>query len=209
MIGYILMQKLNRSGRMHRLITPLIILLGTLCLSACLTVESKEYRIILKPDNSGEATKKFTNILSEADDTVDISSDDFQQLIEFYLQGNQLEKENPGFHNVRKRLFEEGGVLCGEITFTFDSLGSIRIFKYDGDSPYMYGVGSPLSSEQYVASNGMLAREWMPIVFWPKDAKELYIKTKVVSEVSFQRELLKNYKTWLAQQQPGQRQKKQ
>ena len=203
------MQKLNRSGRMHRLITPLLIFFGTLCLSACLTVESKEYRIILKTDNSGEATIKFINILSEADDTVDISSDDFQQLIEFYLQGNQLEKENPGFHNVKKRLFEEGGVLCGEITFTFDSLGSVRIFKYDSDSPYMYGVGSPLSSEQYVESNGMLAREWMPIVFWPKDAKELYIKTKVVSEVSFQQELLKNYKAWLAQQQPGQRQKKQ
>jgi hypothetical protein len=194
---------------MHRLITPLLVFFTTLCLSACLTVESKEYRIILKTDNSGEATIKFINILSEADDTVDISSDDFQQLIEFYLQGNQLEKENPGFHNVKKRLFEEGGVLCGEITFTFDSLGSVRIFKYDGDSPYMYGVGSPLSSEQYVESNGMLAREWMPIVFWPKDAKELYIKTKVVSEVSFQQELLKNYKAWLAQQQPGQRQKKQ
>jgi hypothetical protein len=203
------MQKLNRSGRMHRLITPFLILFATLCLSACLTVESKEYRIILKTENSGEATIKFINILSEADDTVDISSDDFQQLIEFYLQGDQLEKENPGFHNVKKRLFEEGGVLCGEITFTFDSLGSVRIFKYDSDSPYMYGMGSPLSSEQYVESNGMLAREWMPIVFWPKDAKELYIKTKVVSEVSFQQELLKNYKAWLAQQQPGQRQKKQ
>jgi len=194
---------------MHRFITPFLIFLATLCLSACLTVESKEYRIILKTDNSGEATIKFINILSEADDTVDISSDDFQQLIELYLQGDQLEKENPGFHNVKKRLFEEGGVLCGEITFTFDSLGSVRIFKYDSDSPYMYGVGNPLSSEQYVESNGMLAREWMSIVLWPKDAKELYIKTKVVSEVSFQQELLKNYKAWLAQHQPGQRQKKQ
>jgi hypothetical protein len=194
---------------MHRLVTPLIILLGALCLSACLTVENKEYRITLKTANSGEATIRFINILSEADDTVDITSDDFQQLIEYYLQGTQLEKENPGFHNVKKRLFEEGGVLCGEITFTFDSLGSVRIFKYDSDSPYMYGVGSPLSSEQYVESNGMLAREWMPIVLWPKDAKELYIKTKVVTEVSFQRGLLKNYKTWLTQQQTGQGQKKQ
>jgi hypothetical protein len=45
------------------------------------------------------------------------------------------------------------------------------------------------------------------VVFWPKDAKDLYIKTKVVSEVSFQQSLLKNYKTWLAQP-PGQKQRK-
>ncbi|HCV43972.1 MAG TPA: hypothetical protein DGH68_10850 [Bacteroidetes bacterium] len=192
---------------MRHLIILFSVLVLALCLTSCLTVESKEYRIKLKPDHSGEATIKFTNILSEADDTVDISADDFNQLIEFYLQGTQLEKENPGFHNVKKRLFEEGGVLCGEITFTFDSLGSVRIFKYDGDSPYMYGVGSPLSSEQYIESNGLLAREWMPVVFWPKDARDLYIKTKVVSEVSFQQSLLKNYKTWLAQP-PGQKQRK-
>ena len=194
---------------MHRLFSLLIIVLLSLCLTACLTVESKEYRIKLKSDHSGEATIKFINIMSEADDTVDISSDDFHQLIEFYLQGNQLEKENPGFQNVKKRLFEEEGVLCGEITFTFDSLGSVRIFKYDDNSPYMYAVGSPLSSEQYVESNGMLAREWMPVVLWQKDARELYIKTKVVSEVSFQHSMLKNYKDWLVQQQTGQKPKKQ
>jgi hypothetical protein len=194
---------------MRRLLIILSILLLSLSLNGCLTVESKEYRIKLKSDHSGEATIKFVNIMSEADDTVDISNDDFQQLMEFYIQGNQLENENPGFHNVKKRMFEENDVLCGEIAFSFDSLAAVRIFKYDGDSPFMYAVGSPLSSEQYVESNGLLAREWMPVVFWPKDSKELYIKTKIVSEVSFQRGLLKNYKVWQSQQQSGQRQKKQ
>jgi len=194
---------------MHRLFCLLTIVLCSLCLTACLTVEGKEYRIKLKPDHSGEATIKFINIMSEADDTVDISNDDFNQLIEFYLQGNQLEKENPGFQDVKKRLFEEDGVLCGEITFTFDSLSSIRIFQYDNESPYMYSVGSPLSSEQYVESNGVPGREWMPIVFWPKESKELYIKTKIVSEVSFQHGLLKEFKAWQALQQSGPRQKKQ
>ncbi len=194
---------------MHRLLVLLLIPFLALEFSACLTVESKEYRIKLNADHSGEAVIKFVNIMSEADDTVDISSDDFHQLIDFYLQGNQLEKENPGFHNVKKRLYEEDSVLCGEITFTFDSLGSVRIFKYDANSPFMYAVGSPLSSEQYVESNGMLGRDWMPIVFWQKDSRELYIKTKIVSEVSFQRGLLKNFKEWQAQKQSGPGQKKQ
>ena len=194
---------------MQRVLYLLLILFLILEFTACLTVESKEYHITLNPDHSGEAVIKFINIMSEADDTVDISNDDFHQLIDFYLQGNQLEKENPGFHNVKKRLFEQDSVLCGEITFTFDSLGSVRIFKYDANSPFMYAVGSPLSSEQYVESNGMLGRDWMPIVFWPEDSRDLYIKTKVVSEVSFHRSLLKNYREWQSRQQSGDGQKKQ
>ena len=164
--------------------------------SGCLTVEFKEYIIRMKTDRSGEATIRFVNILSEADDTTDVSSDDFQQLIEFYLEGNQLEKDNPGYRNAKKRLYEQDGVLVGEITFTFDSLSALRIFKLDKDSPYMYFVGHPLSSEQFVESNGSYGRDWMPVVFWPKDTKELSLKTKVVSEVSHQRSLLKNFKAW-------------
>ena len=194
---------------MRRIVLLLFTFFLSIGLPACLTVGSKEYHITLNPDHSGEAVIKFINIMSEADDTVDISNDDFHQLIDFYLQGNQLEKENPGFHNVKKRLFEEDSVLCGEITFTFDSLGSVRIFKYDASSPFMYAVGSPLSSEQYVESNGMLGRDWMPIVFWPKDSRELYIKTKIVSEVSFHRSLLQNFKVWQSRQQSGEAPKKQ
>lgn len=164
--------------------------------SGCLTVEFKEYTIRMKNDRSGEATIRFVNILSEADDTTDISADDFQQLIEFYIEGNQLEKDNPGYHNAKKRLYEQDGVLVGEITFTFDSLSVLRIFKLDKDSPYMYFVGHPLSSEQFVESNGTYGRDWMPVVFWPRDSNELTLKTKVVSEVSHQRSLLKNFKQW-------------
>lgn len=194
---------------MQRVLISLFIIVLALELPSCLTVESKEYHIKLNADHSGEAVIKFINIMSEADDTVDISDDDFHQLIDFYLQGSQLEKENPGFHDVKKRLFEQDSVLCGEITFTFDSLGSVRIFKYDANSPFMYAVGSPLSSEQYVESNGMLGRDWMPIVFWPRESRDLYIKTKIVSEVSFHRSLLKNFKAWQARQQSGEGQKKQ
>jgi len=168
--------------------------------SGCLTVEGKEYHIKVKTDHSGEATIKFVNILSEADDTTDISNDDFQQLIELYLNGNQLESENPGFHNVKKRLYEENGVLVGEITFTFDSLATVRLYQFDKESPYMYFVGSPLSSEQLVETNGTFARDWMPVVFWPKETTELYVKTRVISEVAHHRGLLSHYKEWLAAQ---------
>ena len=117
----------------------------------------------------------------------------FQQLIEFYLEGTQLEAEKPGFRNVRKQLYEEDGMLVGEVTFDFDSLSVVRLYKFDEDSPFMYFVGSPLSSELLVETNGSFGRNWMHVVFWEKD---LYVKTKVVSEAVHHRSLLKNFKEW-------------
>lgn len=182
----------------HTIVKPfiLILLLGALTIPGCLTVESKEYRIILRSDNSGEATIRFVNIMSESDDTTDVAADDFQQLIEFYLEGTQLENENPGFRNVKKRLFEQQGVLMGEISFTFDSLGAVRLFRFDRSSPYMYFSGSPLSSEQLIETNGTRGPDWLPVVFWPKDATEFYIKTRVSSEVPYRRSLVQNFQEW-------------
>jgi hypothetical protein len=188
--------------------TRFTLLAGCLCafaisISGCLTVESKEYRIRLNPDLSGEATILFVNILSESEDTVDITADDFQQLTEFYLEGTQLEKENPGFRNARKRIFEQNGVLMGEITFAFDSLTAVRLFRYDRSSPLMYFVGSPLSAEQLVETNGTRGPDWMPVVFWSRESTELYVKTRIVSEVSSQRSLLKRFQDWQAGRVPG------
>ncbi len=170
--------------------------LSLLVFSGCLTVEMKEYHIKIKPNHSGEATIKFVNILSETDDSLDISKDDFNQLIEFYLEGTQLEKENPGFTSVKKRLYEQNGMLMGEVTFNFDSLSAVRVFRFDKESPFMYFVGNALSSEQLVETNGTRGPDWMPVVFWGQDEKDLYVKAKIVSEVSHRRSLLKNFLEW-------------
>jgi len=129
--------------------------------------------------------------------------------VEFYVEGTQLEKENPGFRNVKKRLYEENDMLVGEVTFDFDSLSAIRIFKYNAESPYMYFVGSPLSSEQLIETDGTYGPDWMPAVFWQKDVREMFVKTKVVSEASHRRSLLKNFKEWQERIPPEPRLKKQ
>jgi hypothetical protein len=203
-IGYIS----SSEDRINPLMTRFPLLPAILCALAilaagCLTVESKEYRIRLNPDLSGEATILFVNILSESEDTLDISADDFQQLIEFYVEGTQLEKDNPGYRNVRKRLFEEDGMLMGEIVFSFDSISAVRLFRYDHSGPLMYFAGSPLSAEQLVETNGTRGPDWMPVVFWNREATELYVKTKIVSEVPYQHRLLKHFQDWQSARSPG------
>ncbi len=112
----------------------------------------------------------------------------------------KLEKDNPGFRNVRKRLYEEKGILCGEISFTFDSLSHVRFFKFDKDSPYMYYASNPLSSETLVETNGSQGEQWMPMVFWKKDARDFFVKTHVVSEARYRTSLLRQFREWQAQQ---------
>lgn len=171
----------------------------------CLIVDTKEYHITLRDGGAGEARIIFNDIQSETDDTVDVTKSDFDQLIDLYLHGSQLERDNPGYKNVEKRLYEKDGKLSGEVSFSFDSLAVMRLFQYDGEGPLMYFVGSPLSSEVMVETNGTYGRDWMPLVFWPKGTKELYIKTRVVSQGSYHRPLLALYKAW--QQSPQAKQK--
>lgn len=177
------------------------IVCSALLFFGCLTVDSKEYQIKLNTDHSGEATIRFMNITSETDDSVDISRQDFQQLLEYYVSGEKFEKDNPEFHNIKKRLYESNGMLVGEVSFTFDSLSSMRIFQYDKDCPYMYFAGNQTSTEHVIETNGTLGPQWMPVVYWPKDAREFTLKTKLTSEAPFHRSLLKYYQEWKAAQQ--------
>ncbi len=176
-------------------------------LPGCLIVETKEYHITLMNGAAGEARIVFNDIQSETDDTADVSKSDFDQLIDLYLHGSQLERDNPGYRNVEKHLYEKDGKLSGEVTFAFDSLAVMRLFQYEHDGPLMYFVGSPLSSEVMVETNGTYGRDWMPIVFWPKGTKELYIKTHVVSQGSYHRSLLALFKAW--EQSPQAKEKSQ
>jgi hypothetical protein len=185
---------------MTRLLSSILLASGIVFLTGCLTVAHKDYFIKLKNGGGGEATIRFLDIQSEADDTLDVSRDDFEQLIDYYLHGSQIEKENPGFSNVTKRLYEEDSVLIGEISFTFDSLAVVRVFQFDKNSPYMYYVGNPLSAEQLVETNGTAGPDWIPLVFWPRETREFHIKTRVVSEGTYRRSLITHFREWQSAQ---------
>jgi hypothetical protein len=165
-------------------------------LPGCLTVETKEVRIKLSDEYSGEAAILFVNIQSETDDSTNASGQDFTELVQSYLQGKQFEHDNAGFRNVRKRLFEQEQKLVGEVQLSFDSLAAVRLFKYDGTSPYMMFLGTPSSNELLVETNGTFGGDRMPVIFWPSETREFYVKTRTPVSEGVRRSLLDVFHRW-------------
>jgi len=180
---------------MKNLSTILFLIILSVSLSSCLTVEKKVYTFELKDSNSGTLTVKYINILSMKDDTTDISDTDFEELISGYIEGGQIEEDYADAVVRSKRLFEEDGVLCGEVIIDFKNLRSVGLFQYDNKSPFMFNIGSFLESETFLNSNGEYGGDIMPVVFWPKSFKTFNLTTYVTSPDETTISLLENYKS--------------
>lgn len=156
------------------------VIVAVLFMSGCLTCEKKEYTIHFTGKESGQMTIKYINIMSTMDDTVDISEDDFSSLLADYYEGTEVENGFPEATVVSKRLFEENGVLCGEIVFEFTGLSMANLYQYKGKGPIMYCLGcNSLDSEYFSESNGEFGGDAMPVVFWESGLKTLTLTTDV------------------------------
>jgi len=164
--------------------------------SGCLTVEKKEYIFTLTGKNSGTLTMKFINIMSIKDDSTDMSSEDFEELLSSYVNGDQIEKDYPTATNIRKKLYEENEQLCATVTLDFPDLATARLYQHDKKSPYMLCIKSALDSESYLDSNGEYGGEVMPVVFWEPRLTKLTLSTEVTQPEGNTISLLDNYRKW-------------
>lgn len=164
-------------------------------LAGCLSAERKSYKITMTGKQSGTCTITFHNIVSPREEGRDISFKDFAELVTDYLEGSKLESEMPGCRNVKKRLYEVDGKLNGEITFDFDSLSTIRLFRYDDASPVMMYFGGA-TQETYLESNGTFGGETMPVAFWPSGTKSLTLTTKLGDIAPDAISLAGQYRAW-------------
>lgn len=157
-----------------------ILALILLFISGCLTCEKKEYTFKMTGENSGTLTIKYINIMSSMDDTLDVSEEDFMTLINDYYTGSSVEDEFPGTTLVDKKLFEENGVLCGEITLAFSDLSLVKLYQYEDKGPFMYPLNcGTLDSETFEGGNGVYGGDIMPVVFWDRGIKSLEMNTTV------------------------------
>ncbi len=147
-------------------------------LAGCLTFETKEYSYKLKDGTSGSGKIKYINIMRTFDSLTTRESE-YTELINTYLKGTKPEDEMLGVKNVKKRLFEEDNQLCGEITFDFDDIKSLKFFNYNG-KVWTYSLSSNNifgGSEQFFSSNGTYGGEFMQVIFWNGNEEKFEFKT--------------------------------
>jgi len=180
-----------------RRISFILVLISTLLLTlpSCLTVEKKQYHFEFSGKETGVLTIKYINIMSVVDDEGDIEKD-FKELFDTYMDGKVIEKEYRFSKLISKRLFEENGVLCGELKFEFSEISAVRLFQYDEGSPIMMSLDSGDCTEEYASSNGNYGGEIMPIVFWPNNAQHLEVITNITKPDQSSISLLEKFREW-------------
>ena len=173
----------------------ILAIVGMVFSAGCLQVEKKQYKLKLTGVNSGTGTIKFINIVSQNEDEKDVSMKDFASLVTDYMEGDELLTKYPGLKIKDKKLFEEKGQLCGEVTFEFDSLETFRIYKYDESSPFML-IFDTFAGENYASSNGDYGKINANIVFWKKAQKEFTWETSSQLDTANVRSMVENYRSW-------------
>ncbi|MBL8018009.1 MAG: hypothetical protein JNK43_12110 [Ignavibacteria bacterium] len=167
---------------MKRSLIYIFLFVMSVSMIGCLTVETKEYSFKLKDGNSGSGKIKYINIMHTMDSASTVEAE-YEDLMTNYLNGKKPEDEMPGVKNVKKRLFEEDNQLCGEITFDFDDIRTLKFYNYK-DKVWAYSLaGGSLfgGSEAYFSSNGTFGGESMNVVFWDGSENEFKLKTTVAS----------------------------
>lgn len=162
---------------------------------SCLTVERKQYTFEFTGKNSGKLTIKYINIMSDEDSAGYTRVQDFDELLSSYINGSKIEESYPEAQNISKRLYEENGVLCGEVIMNFPNLQAARLYQFDKKSPFMF-YASSVDGESYIESNGSYGGDVMPVVLWPSKLKKLIVSTSVSKPSESSASLLDEYRKW-------------
>ena len=178
-------------------------ILTVLCLiiCSCLSTEFKEYSFKINADGSGLGSIKFVNIVSVEDEGKNVSTADFDELINSYINGNNFEELNPNFNVISTEIFKENDVLNGLVKFTFNDFQKIGFYHYQRSesAPIMFYSGS--LSETLQETNGEYlgedAENGIPMIVWAPGTSEFKFKTIATDDMTNTHSLLENYDLWL------------
>jgi hypothetical protein len=99
---------------------------------------------------------------------------DYDDMVSRFIEGTEAENDFSNAKLISKRLFEENGVLCGEVIFEFSDIAQAKLYKFNKTGPLMY-----FSSDSVFSSNGTKGPEFMPVVFWDKNEKTIEVTTNI------------------------------
>jgi len=177
------------------LIRFIILILVPVSISSCLTCERKEYVFQLTGENSGKLTIKYVNIFSSLIDSTGELTADYEELAYMWLKGDKLENDFPQAKKIRKKLFEENGILCGEVTMEFDDLSKVRLHRNIKGGPYLFSISEVNDDgETFLQTNGEFVDGEIPVLSWREDARTLRFSTKIATPDSTCVSMLKMWK---------------
>lgn len=151
-----------------------------LCLNSCLTCEKKEYVYQVLKNDKIRLTIKYINIYSSLIDSVGEINHDYDELIRFWLEGDKLERDFPKAKKVKKRLYEQDGMLNGEIVMDFDNYKDARLYRFMNKGPFMFSMSAVNDDgENFSQSNGDFGGEMFPVVTWSENMSTFRLITKI------------------------------
>lgn len=165
-------------------------------LSSCLTCEKKEYIFQFTGERSGRLTIRYINIFCNSLDSSGEVQADYDELINMWLKGEKIERDFPKATSFTKRLFEQDGQLCGEVTMEFDDLRAVRLYQRQEQGPIMFSMSAVTDDgENFLQTNGDFGGEHMPVIFWPPDSRTLRFVTSIARPDSTTVSLLNTWKS--------------
>ena len=172
-----------------------LLFLAIFTLSGCLTAQYKEYNFHFDTKTSGTLTITYTNIFADVYDDEDqdsVAEADYQDLIDTYLQGTEIEDDFPDAIVLKKKIFKKNKQLCAKIVLQFSDPSQVHLYQYKGVSPWMFSLPS---DETFFESNGVKEVDFIPVVFWDDNIKgDLYVNTSIQEPEDEDVSLLANYK---------------
>ena len=99
-----------------------------------------------------------------------------------------------------KKLYEENGVLVGEVKFTFSSADSVGFFRVGKDAcaQWMYFVKTKNGQETVTESNGSVVTDVAdsPFLLWNSGTQEFTFKSTLMTDTAGARNLAPLHKNW-------------
>lgn len=155
--------------------------------SGCLTCESKDFTYVINKDGSVNLTIIYNNIMSNHSDSEEDEEStsattleaDFEDLMSNYVGGSNPESDYNNVIVESKRLYENNGVLNGEVKLKFPSIADAKLY-YNAKKKFIIKDFCSSFTETLSSTNGESA-DSAPFVMWDSKMKTLTYSTSVSS----------------------------
>jgi hypothetical protein len=113
----------------HRLRRTVPLLMSLMMLQGCLKVAEMEVRVRPRANGSVAGEVIYRGLYSSLEEDSVTVAEDYQTLVDDYLEGDALEADLPDWKLLKRELFEEQGKLCGRLLFEAASAEAVGLFR--------------------------------------------------------------------------------